>query len=202
MMMSMTGKQSYLDPEHLRGELKIKTRLPQGEIAMDVLMVLMGETVWMKINSPMMGGEQIMKMSLDAMTNMDSMNTLGLNQADMMDPPRLLANLAKMADLSFGGVKDGKVALHGKLTKEMMSLISATKNDSGAMDQGALTILLDEKNVFPLTVTMLVNEESSMNISFGNLKYLNAKELPEDYFNYTPPEGAVITDMDKAGQHQ
>jgi peroxiredoxin/outer membrane lipoprotein-sorting protein len=156
------------------------------------------------IEMDMMGQKQVMKMDVKALMDAQTgpmSGSMGLDPTSLMsnNPKDLLANYAKMFDLSVKGketLNDEEVyVLEAALDDESRSKLDPT-GALASMGMGIhkFRLAVGVKDGFLRQMAMLgPNDAPFMSTTYKNLK-LNI-DVAESTFAYTPPEGVMVMDM-------
>lgn len=197
MKMTMDGNMLIADPTHIRSTINATMQMPQGNpdmpSEMDVAMkqIFDGQIMWMEVEMKQMGVTQVMKMSLEAMKKQAESMGVNLPGGGLMDPATMIQNMEKIMDLEFVRQKDGKVFLRAEIKGKILA-----KMGGGGTGIGAFEMVIDQKNIFPMELRMMMGEEPFMNMKMSNYKLVDKGSIPADTFTYTPAEGATIMDLD------
>lgn len=197
--MSMTavmgGDMVYADQKHYKMNMNMNINIPQqGEMKTTILSISDGTTVWTEMENPMMGGKQVMKLSIEKAEEFAEQQVGISGMGGGMDPAKMVEAMEKMLDIKFDGIKEGKAHLIAELTPESAAMFG----QSGVQDMkmGKFIMKMDEKNVFPMEMVIHMNEQPMINIRFHNLKHIKKSEMDMGLFQYTPPEGVQVMDLE------
>jgi outer membrane lipoprotein-sorting protein len=188
---TMDGKVTYGDEKHMRMDLNMKMGMAGATMDTKMLGVADGEIMWMEVESPMMGGRQIMKVALDRMDDLAKTGGGAAMGGGSMDPMSQVRDLAERYDFQVADVSGGRVTLTATLSDEDLKDIPQAQ---GTEDADKLALVLDEKTGVPVEVRM-GGDTPYVTMHFNNLKSHEPGSLPDDYFTYTPPEGAQVVDL-------
>ncbi len=192
MNMIMSGVMTYADQKHYNMHMDMTVNIPQqGEFKTSVLSVSDGTTVWTEVDNPMTG-KQVMKLAVEKAEEFAEQRVGLSSMGSGMDPAKMVEAMEKMVDIQFDGIKDGKVSLFANMTKDSMAMMGQTTD---AEKFGKFTIVLDEKNIFPMEMVIYMEEDPFMNMKFYNLNFVKKADLDQSLFNYTPPEGVSVMDI-------
>ncbi len=180
----------------IKGQLTQKDRTHQRiEIAMDMggMQVNMktvndGTLIWTEMD--MGGNKRVIKLTQEAAEKAAQNQGLAPGMSGNLDPISQIEKISEVVDFEFAGTENGQVTLHGKLNEE-----SRKEAFGGGPMPGldAITIVIDEKTAFPSRIVM-GGEQPILTMSFNNLRFVKASELPAGTFEYTPPEGVPVVD--------
>jgi outer membrane lipoprotein-sorting protein len=110
-----------------------------------------------------------------------------------MDPMTQIRDLTEKCDFEVADIADGRVTLTAELTAEdLMEMTRAQENE----DAGQLTLVLDEKTAVPVEFSM-GGAAPYVTMHLSNPVFHEKGSLPADLFTYTPPEGAVVVDLEQ-----
>lgn len=186
------GVIDFGDRTHFRLEMRVQMTMAQGQThSATQRMVADGKFLWMELNNPSMGGQQVLKMPVEKMgANATGMpGGLGAGSSSGVDPLRQVLQLADMAEFQKVTVEGGRVRLEGDLTSSGIQAL-------GTMIPGetptTLTMVLDEKTAFPLEVVIGTPERPLLTQKYNNPRF--PEEMDPSLFTYSPPEGVPIVD--------
>ena len=197
--LTMDGKVTYGDEKHIRMDFNMKMAMAGATMEMKALSVADGETMWMDVESPMMGGRQVMKISLDRVGELQDTGAGGGMGGGSMDPMTQIRDLTDKYDFEVADISNGRVTLTAELTAEDLKEMTRTE---GNADAGKLTLVLDEKTAVPVEFSM-GGATPYVTMHLSNPVFHEKGSLPADIFTYTPPEGAQVVDLEQmmpAGQ--
>jgi outer membrane lipoprotein-sorting protein len=191
MKIAMTGKMMQKDASHTRMEMTTAMTMPGMDepMNMDMLNVKDGSTMWMQIKNPMMG-EQIMKLELAKLEDVESSNPMARNLKNA-DVVAQVHDLIEKGDFKVAGETGDSVTLTSPVTEAMVSGFGAKLEDLPE-DSRTVTLMLDKKNAFPREF-MVGGAEPMLHFRFENLEFTDA--FADGTFSYTPPEGANVMDL-------
>jgi outer membrane lipoprotein-sorting protein len=190
--LTMTGKVTYGDERHLRMDFNMTMAMAGAAMEMKALSVADGETMWMDVESPMMGGRQVMKVALDRVGDLDKAGGGGMGGGSM-DPMSQIRELTEKYDFQVTDVSGGRVTLTAELNAEQMKEMT---QGQGSADAGKLTLVIDEKTGVPLEFSM-GGATPFVTMQLSNAVFHEPGSLPEDFFTYVPPEGAMVVDLEQ-----
>ncbi|MDX1388887.1 MAG: hypothetical protein R3344_06830 [Acidobacteriota bacterium] len=192
--MEMNGKVTYGSEKHIRMVFDMKMEMPggAGTMEMDVVSVADGETVWMSIDNPMLGGKQIMKIPIDKMEELaKSQGSAAFGGGTSMDPMSQIGTLAEKFDFDVVDDSGGKVTLEAELTAEGLKDLPQAQ---GVENLGSLYIVIDKKTNIPAEMRM-GDDDPYVVMIFSNPTFHEEGSLPEDIFVFVVPEGARVIDL-------
>ena len=203
----MSGKIIFKDTKHQRMELNVEMDMGGRKMNMTMNTINDGKTMWIDTSMPM--GRQVSKMDLDQADQMMKDAGFGSMAGGGLSMDKIVESMKESMDVTVESVKDGKVTLSATY-KEVN--IEASNPMAGAMSERQNTrmvMVLDEKNIFPLQMSMFIPkdaEKAGIVMNMTNLKYLKESDIPEGTFSFSPPEGVPVIDigaqMKKATQNQ
>ncbi len=151
-----------------------------------------GETLWIHMENPMMGGTQVMKMSLAQARKLGeemSMGMPGLSvEGGEVDMAAGIGRLQKLADFQVVSENEKTVRLSGTLNEDGAELFSG-----GGMEADTISLVLDRATGFPVGMELAAGEETAMFLQLKNLRFPEKVDLTK--FRYTPPEGVAVMDL-------
>lgn len=198
MSMDMEGEMTHSDPKHMRMDFSMDMAMPgagDNTLQMKMLMVIDGDTVWMDMDNPMMGGRRVMKMSYDQAEQ--SGGSMGLNNLKNMDPVNQMKEMMDKFDFQVVAEEGGEVILAAPMDPDALSGMG----QMGQMAQGQSTegweivLVLEADNAVPKEVRMGPTEEPVMTMLFSDWKFYGPDGAPAGTFEYTPPEGVQVMDL-------
>ena len=199
MTMASEGHMSFGDKKHFAMDMKMQMTMPAMGMAdpmtMSMRMVADGTTLWMDIDSPMMGGRQVMKMGVELMDKLgeSGMGGMGsLSGSSEMDPVSQMMELAEMVDFGKAKVEGGRVMLSGPLNEKGMENMGEATAQLG-VDITDVSLVLDEKTGFPIEFAMGTPEQKIITAQYKNPTFHDKMDM--SLFAYTPPEGVTPIDM-------
>jgi outer membrane lipoprotein-sorting protein len=198
MSMDMEGEMTHADPKHIRMDLSMNMTMPgagEGTMQMKMLTVIDGETVWMDMDNPMVGGRRVMKMSYEQAEKSGSQ--MGLNNLKNMDPVSQMQELMDDFDFRVVGEEGGEVVLSAPIDPEAL----AGMGQMGQMAQGQSTegwemvMVLDMDDALPKAIRMGPTDDPLMTLRFTDWRFYGDAGAPAGTFEYTPPEGVQVMDL-------
>ena len=200
MSMDMRGEMTHSDQKHMRLDFSMDMAMPgagdgNGNLQVEMLMVIDGDTVWMDMDNPMMGGRRVMKMSYDQAEQ--SGGTMGLDNLRNMDPVNQMKEMMDQFDFQVVAEEGGEVTLSAPMDPDAL----AGMGQMGQMAQGQsmegweMVLVLAADNAVPKEVRMGPSEEPVMTMRFSDWKFHGADGPPAGTFDYTPPEGVQVMDL-------
>ena len=198
MKMIANGSMTQKDAKHMAMTMAMTmTGLPPGSpgggpggMQMDQKMIMNGDGMWMEMNSPMMGGRQVMKMSRATMEKMQGQMPGAAPGMGGSDPVAQIRQMAEQFDLDVIDESGGSVTLSAERVAG-----APVPGMPPAMQQqmGTMKLVLDGDTGFPVEMRM-GGEQPVMVMKFSNFKKL--EHVDESIFEYTPPAGVRVMDMD------
>lgn len=186
MSLSMSGNTTVKDESHSR--MSATTSIDAGgmQMQMTLLQISDGETVWVEMDSPMMGGKRVMKLDIDSTKEMMG-GGMGA-QGGAMDPVSQIRDLQDDYDFRLDSKSGGLVTLKGtmKESRRKDMLDGAAPGMSDALSD--LTLVIEEKTGIPREMRM----GEMVHVQLTDFRYLD--KVDESLFSYTPPEGVPVMD--------
>lgn len=198
MSMDMEGDMTHADPKHMRMDFSMDMMMPgagQGPLKMKMLMVIDGDTVWMDMDNPMMGGRRVMKMSYEQAEQ--SGGNIGLDSLKNMDPVNQMKEMMDEFDFQVVREEGGEVVLSAPMDPDAL----ARMGQMGQMAQGQSTegwemvLVLDAGDAVPKEVRMGAQDDPVMTMRFSDWEFFGEGGAPAGTFEYTPPEGVQVMDL-------
>lgn len=191
----MDGRITYGDPRRMRMDMRLEMEnLPglasggDGPVEMKILSVSDGEFIWTEIESPAMGGKQVMKLGIDAAAEMAG-GQLGMGGLQNVDPIAQLEAMTRVMDFEVAERSSDRVTLRGELVEENGDGLAQLRS----MGIDSILLVLDAETGAPLE--MRAGEEPRVRMEFRNLKRVDRGALPQGVFDYKPPEGVQVIDL-------
>ncbi len=171
-----------------RSHQRMEVAMDMGGMPVKMKTINDGTLIWTEMD--MGGNKQVIKLSPEAAEKAAQSQGLAPGMGGNFDPVSQIEQMSKIVNFDLVGVEGGQVTLRGELNEENRSAAFG----GGAMPGlEAITIVIDEKTSFPSRIVM-GGEQPIITMSFTNLKFVKASELPEGTFEYTPPEGVPVMD--------
>lgn len=198
MSMDMQGQLTHTDPKHMRMDISMDMLMPgagDGPLQMKMLVVIDGETVWVDMDNPMMGGRRVMKMSYEQAEQ--SGGNMGLTNLKNMDPVSQMKEMMDKFDFQVVREEGGEVILSAPIDPDAL----ARMGQMGQMIHGQSTegwemvLVLDAEDAVPKEVRMGPTDEPMMTMRFSDWEFYGAAGAPAGTFDYTPPEGVQVMDL-------
>jgi len=186
------GRSTQSDRSHFRIEVTTEMTVPGAEAPMKVrlLGVSDGEVMWVETDDPT-SGTMVIKMPLDKLEQIAEANPWARNFT-RMDPVRQVEELARLFDFAVVESSQWAVTLRAEMTGEGLEV---AKEVFAGTDPAALTelvLVVDAGTGFPKEMRV-GDDPPAMVMRFTDPERLT--ELDDATFVYTPPEGAVLTDL-------
>lgn len=193
------GKITYGDSTHLRAAISMRfAGIEAGEeMSMEILNLHDGETIWTDVTSPLLGGRQVTKLSIEDSREFASQLSGGTGiggSSASLDPVSQLKSMTETMDFEVLGINDGQVELKALLTEEARGNLGQLGAIPG-IDSFILTV--EEKTGHPTGFRSVSAGDAAPVISmeFDNLIFVDRSRLAADTFVYQIPEGAQILDV-------
>lgn len=184
------GHLTQKDAKHMRMDITMKMLSPQGEMEMKMLTVHDGTTLWNEMDTPM--GKQVTKMDVEVMEAMAQSQGMPGAGTGNVDPVSQIKKMAELMDFELVSQEGGEVTLQGTMTEENQ----VSFGNGMAPGSEAVLIVFDEASGFPKKMRV-GGEEALVEMTFTNLKILDAADLDPALFEYTPAEGVPVIDVAK-----
>ncbi len=192
---TLSGHLTQADRTHSRMEIDLEMPAPPGMevggMALSMLTVTDGKTVWTEMDNPALGGRQVTKVSLEDLEKLGESQGGGFGfSPTSIDPVAQLETVSKTMDFEILEQAGGKVTMRGKITgdaRASMGMLAAPGVDG-------FIFVIDEKTGFP-TEVRADSEVPFVTMFFRDLEFLDAASLPADLFVYSPPEGLPVRDL-------
>ncbi len=189
---TLSGHLTQADRSHSRMQLSLDMPappdMPGAGMALTMLTVTDGTTVWTEMDNPAAGGKQVTRIAL-ADLEQAGQSMAGMSPASI-DPVAQLETLTRTMDFEVLERAGGEVTLRGTITEETRARLGML----AAPGVGGFIFVLDERTGFP-THVRADGEPPFITMRFRDLEFLDAVKLPADLFEYTPPEGLPVTDL-------
>ncbi len=201
---TLEGKITYGDATHLRAALTMRFAGVEAgsEMGMEILNIHDGETIWTEVTSPLLGGRQITKVSIEEAKNLDGqLSGSGIGGSPTsLDPISQLQSMTEALDFEVLRIADGRVELEAPLTEETQGL-----GQLGSIPGvEAFVLILEESTGHPVGFRSVGAEDSVpvITMSFENLVFVDPAKLAGDTFVYEVPAGAQILDLGAGARRQ
>jgi len=181
----MTGRSIYAERNRHRTTMDQRVEGIEGMPPMEIkaLIVADGETLWMEMDNPLLGGKQVMKL---AANRVDALSEGGGGQGHGKEPPTdpltQIDAFFERFDIREIEKNDGVVTLQG------------VPKDGGEGAADVFFVTLDGETGFPKILR--VEGDQKVTIEFGEPDYLDAGDLDPATFTYAPPPGAPVVDLE------
>jgi len=191
---NIDGSMNYVSAERFHTAFDVNMDMGGMVMAMKMKTVADGANFWLEIDSPMMGGKQVMTGTtgqlekLAAMGGADLSGLGGLGQ----DPIEEIRSLAEKFALKVTGTESGRVTLYAAVTPEQLAELGDIAALGDRLD--SVTLVLDETEALPLQLQMGA-EQPFMTIDFVDYEFFGAADVNETDYAYTPPEGVAVNDV-------
>ena len=185
--LSGEGTLIYGDARHLRvtAELTVRASGQAEPTALSVLVVGDGESVWTQVESP--GREpQVTRISVEE--HEQAAAGMGLGGVAASDPLAQMRALRDLADLEVVERTAERVVLRGPLNDVFRARVGPPEQIFGPGAEFSMAIAPDTGAPLAMTVG---GEALSVEMEFGNPVFHGPGSLPEDTFEYRPPETAA-----------
>lgn len=190
------GSMTQKDDKHSRMKMTLNMAMPgmEQKMQMSMLTVSDGTHIWTEMN--MFGGQQIMKMSFATAEKMGEMGQggMGAGSPGSMDPVKQMKEMTDAFDFEVIGREGGTLTLRGKLSEAGKAKLGDEMVDNPEL--ATLDMMIDEASGMPKEFRV-GGDTPFMVMRFGNWKWLDAATIDAGLFSYTPPEGAMVMDMDQ-----
>jgi outer membrane lipoprotein-sorting protein len=191
--MQMQGSQTQADAKRMHTDMTMTMELPgMGPMEMTMVMVGDGETIWMEVENPMMGGRQVMKLAADKVAAFAEASGGGApgGQQPGEGPLEQVQRMVEKFDMQLVGIADGAVTLRADIDGETAAGMMPGMGDKVK----ELVVVLDETTGFPREMRM-GGDEPIIVMNFTNYRPVAEDALDASLFTYTPPEGSPVMDL-------
>lgn len=202
---TLAGKITYGDSTHLRAVLSMRFAGAEAgnEMGMEVINIHDGETIWTEVSSPLLGGRQITRISIEEAKNLSGQPSgasgIGGSPASL-DPISQLKSMTESMDFEVLRIADGQVELQAPITAETQGL-----GQLGSIPGiEAFVLVLEESTGHPVGFRSVGAEGSVpvITMSFENLVFVDPARLATDTFVYEVPAGAQVLDLGAGAKRQ
>lgn len=188
----MDGTMNYASAEKFKLDLDMS--MDMGGMAMNMAMktVADGTDFWLEIDSPMMGGKQVMTGKTAELKQLSEMGGMGAFGGMGADPMAQMTAMAEQLDLQVQSVEGGRVTLHADITPEKLAGLGDLAELGDAINY--ITFVLDEKEAVLLQVKMGA-EQPFMTMDMSDYEFFDASDVEDSDYTYTVPEGVPVNDI-------
>jgi hypothetical protein len=153
-----------------------------------------GKNFWLEIDSPMMGGKQVMTGTTDQLKKLSQLGGADLRGLGGLgqDPIEQISGLADKFDLKVASREEGRVTLHAEISEEELAALGEFASLGVALDH--ITLVLDEKEGLPLQLE-LGAEQPFVTIDFVDYEFFKVEDVRQADYAYQPPEGVPVNDI-------
>jgi len=188
------GSMNYASAERFYTVFDVAMDMSGMAMAMSMKTVADGENFWLEIDSPMMGGKQVMTGTTDQLEKLAEMGGADLSGLGGMgqDPIQEIRSLADKFDLKVVGIENGRVTLHAAVTPEELAEMGEFAALGEKLD--SVTLVVDEAEALPLQLKMGA-AQPFITIDFIDYEFFAAADVLDTDYAYTPPEGVPVNDI-------
>ncbi len=188
------GSMNYVTSNRFKAGFNVSMDMGGMAVAMSTKTIADGTNFWVEIDSPMLGGKQVMSGTTEQLEKLAEMGGADLSGLSGMgqDPIEQISGLVEAFDMEVRGIDDGRVTLHAAITPEQL----AGSPELGALGDAidAITLVLDAEEGLPIQL-QVAGEQPIMTIDFVDYEFFGADEIRDADYTYTPPEGVPVTDI-------
>ncbi len=189
----INGSMNYATAKRFNAAFDVNMDMGGMAMAMAMKTIADGATFWIEIDSPMLGGKQVMSGTTEQFEKLAEMGGGNLGMGGVgQDPIEQITGLVEAFDLTVQGIESGRVTLHASISPEQLAGSAELAALGGAID--SLTLILDEKEGLPIQLKV-AGEQPIMTIDFVDYQFFAADEIRAADYEYTPPEGVTVTDI-------
>ena len=188
------GSMNYASATRFHTAFDVNMDMGGMAIGMKMTTVADGKNFWVEIDSPMMGGKQVMTGTTDQLEKLSELGGVDLGGMGGLgqDPIEQIRGLAEKFDLRVETIADGRVTLHALVTPEQLAEVGDLAALGSALD--SITLVLDETEGLPLQLK-LGAEQPFITIEFSDYEFFEAKDIRDADYMYTPPDGVPVNDI-------
>ena len=189
MTVALDGESIHKDATHMNMKLAVKMTMGTESVDMKVLQVSDGKTMWMEMDNPLMGGKQVLKVSVDQAGQIAA--AAGGILGASADPVSQIRDLADKFDFRLVGTEGGLVTLSATMTEKAQADLKDALPLAEAMRE--MIVVLDEKTAAPKEMR-LGGATPFLTVRIASFKHLES--VDPALFQYTPAEGVQVLDFD------
>lgn len=187
----MEGHVTQNGPKRIRAEMTMTMVMGDSKVETKSLQVVDGEKIWIEMRNPMMGGTQVMRMSIDQAGKMAGG---GMPMGAGSDPLQQIEQMSKMFDLKVTEETQQTVTLRAEATKDTLAEMEKAGAAPEALQSlGSYVLVVDKATGFPREARF-GGDPPAMVVRFSDFERL--AEVDPATFRYTPPEGVTVIDME------
>ena len=188
------GSMNYATAERFSTAFDVNMDMAGMAMTMKMKTVADGESFWLEIDSPMMGGKQVMTgttSQLEKLSQLGGADLSGLGGLGQ-DPIEQIRGLAERFDLEVASREKGRVTLHAAIGADDLAGLGEFAALGEALDH--ITLVLDEKEGLPLQLEIGA-EQPFMTIDFTDYEFFRVEDVQRADYAYTPPDGVPVNDI-------
>ncbi len=188
------GTMNFVSPTHFRTAFDVNMDMAGTAVGMAMLTVADGSKFWLEIDSPMLGGKQVMTGSAEQLEELAKMGETDLSGLGGLgrDPIEGIRGLADYFDMAVKSVENDRVTLHADISPEELAEYGDFAGLGNAVNY--VTLVLDRKEGLPLRMQMGA-AQPFVTIEFADYEFFAAADVNASDYAYTPPEGAQVSDI-------
>jgi len=191
-ILKMTGAANFATAEMFHVSLDMSMEMGGSTMGVKMLSVADGETFWVEMDSPMMGGKQIVKGAVGDLARVAEMSG-GVGMGGIgSNPVNEIKGIIERFDMKVLEKTDGRVILHGDVTPEQAAGLSELGPFAASMTYVRLEI--DEQEAMPARL-ILGGAAPIVTMDFGDYEFFGAEEVQASDYAYTPPPGYPVNDL-------
>lgn len=168
---------------------------PMGTMNVKMSAVRNGDTVWIDVESPMMGGRQVTRASIATFDKMTAQASGPGDGLSSLDPMRQAEAFAELYDLVVASKDGDVVSLSGTLA-DASAFATLPPEIQGQLE--SITMTVDTSTGFLQALVIGAAEKPVIKFALENVEIVEADALGDDLFAYEPPEGVEVIDADAA----
>jgi hypothetical protein len=191
---TMNGSMNYASATRFHTAFDMDVNMGGMAMAVKMKSVADGENFWLEVDSPMMGGKQVMSgttADLEKIAEMEETNMGGFGGLGQ-DPIEQIKDLVEKFKMNVKGVESGLVTLHADINDEERSALGELANMGEALQY--VTLILDEKEAMPVQLK-IGGSQPMLTIDFADYEFFTAGQVVDSDYAYTPPDGVPVNDI-------
>lgn len=190
----VNGSMNFVSATRFRTAFDVNMDMGGAAITMNMQTIADGKNFWLEIDSPMMGGKQVMTGTAEQLEKLSEIGGTDLSGLGGLgqDPIERIRGLADHFDLTVTTIENGQVTLHAEITPEELADYGDFASLGAALNY--ITLVLDEKEGLPLQLKMGA-EQPLVTIDFVDYEFFVAADVRDSDYAYTPPDGVPVNDI-------
>jgi hypothetical protein len=191
-VLKMNGSANFATPEMFRVTLDMSMEMGGSAMAVTMLSVADGKIFWVEMDSPMMGGKQIVKGAVGDLERVAQM-TGGVGMGGVgSNPVNEIKGIVERFDMRVLEKTDGRVVLYADVTPEQSAGLADLGPFAASMKYVRLEI--DEKDAMPVKL-ILGGAEPIITMDFVEYEFFGPEAVQPSEYSYVPPAGYPINDL-------